>query len=91
MGIFCQEMDLTMIYCDNQSCVKLYENLIFHDKSKHIDIWYRHLQDCVHRRIMLLQYIPNEEQDDDILTKALLRGKFELHRCRIGVVDNPSY
>jgi hypothetical protein len=30
-----------------------------------------------------------EEQDVDILTKALSRGKFEFHRCRIGVVDNP--
>ena len=38
---------------------------------------------------MLLQYILTCEQDDDILTKDLLRGKFEFHRCRIGVVDNP--
>jgi len=38
---------------------------------------------------MLLQYIPTEEQDNEILTKALSRGKFEFHRCRIGVVDNP--
>ena len=38
---------------------------------------------------MLLQYIPTKEQDVDILTKALSRGKFEFHRCKIGVVDNP--
>jgi len=38
---------------------------------------------------MLLQYIPTEEQDDEILTKYFPRGKFEFHRCIIGVVDNP--
>jgi len=38
---------------------------------------------------MLLQYIPREEQDVDILTKALLRGKLDFQRCRIRVVDNP--
>ncbi len=38
---------------------------------------------------MLLQYIPTKEQYVDILTKDLLRGKFEFHKCRIGVVDNP--
>jgi len=38
---------------------------------------------------MLLQYISTEEQDVNILTKAFSRGKFELHKCRIGVVDNP--
>jgi len=38
---------------------------------------------------MLLQYILTEEQDANILKKALSRGKFEFHRCRIRVVDNP--
>ena len=38
---------------------------------------------------MLLQYIPTEVQDADILTKALGRRKFEYHRGRIGVKDNP--
>jgi hypothetical protein len=38
---------------------------------------------------MLLQYIPTEDQDADILTKVLTRRKFEYHRDRIGVKDNP--
>ena len=38
VGLFSQEMDPTMIYCDNQSCIKLSESPIFHDRSKHIDI-----------------------------------------------------
>ena len=38
---------------------------------------------------MLLQYIPTKEQDVDISRKALSRLKFEFHRCKIGVVDNP--
>lgn len=38
---------------------------------------------------MLLQYILTKEQDENILTKTLSRGKFVFHRCRIGVVDNP--
>ena len=47
VGLFNEEMDPTMIYCDNKSCVKLSENAVFHDKSKHIDIRYHHLRDCV--------------------------------------------
>jgi hypothetical protein len=62
---------------------------MFHDRSKHIDIRYHHLKDCVQRKIMLLQYIPTEDQDADILTKALTRSKFEYHRDRIRVKDNP--
>jgi len=38
---------------------------------------------------MLLEYIPTEEQDVDILSKALSRCKFEFHKDKIGVADNP--
>eukprot|EP00253_Pinus_taeda_P007845 PITA_07845 len=54
VGLFGQMMDPTMIYCDNQICIKLSENPVFHDKSKHIDIFYHHLRDCVVKRIMML-------------------------------------
>lgn len=74
---------------DNESFIKLYDNLIFHDMSKHIDIRYHYFWDYVQRRIMLLKYTPTEEQDVDTLKNALSRGKFEFHRCRIGVVENP--
>ena len=38
---------------------------------------------------MLLSYIPTEDQDVDILTKALTRSKLEYHRGSIGVENNP--
>jgi len=38
---------------------------------------------------MLLEYIPTKEQDVDFLKKALSRCKFEFHKDRIGVDDNP--
>jgi hypothetical protein len=41
-ALFGHEMDSTIIHCDNQSCVKLSENPVFHDKSlRHIEIWCR--------------------------------------------------
>ena len=89
VGLFGSHLEPTVIYCDNQSCIKLSANPVFHDRSKHIDIRYHHIRDCVQRRIMLLSYIPTEDQDADILTKALTRSKFEYHRGRIGVADNP--
>eukprot|EP00253_Pinus_taeda_P013275 PITA_13275 len=43
VGLFGQRMDRTVIYCHNQSCIKLSENPFFHDRFKHIDIRYHHL------------------------------------------------
>ena len=39
--IFDLQLDATCIHCDNQSCMNLLENPVFHDKSKHINIKYR--------------------------------------------------
>ena len=46
-GLFDQVLDSTVIYCDNQSCVKLSENPVFHDRSKHIEIKYYFMFDKV--------------------------------------------
>jgi hypothetical protein len=47
--LFDLDMEATMILCDNQSCIKMTENLVFHDKSKHIEIWYHYIRDMVKR------------------------------------------
>jgi hypothetical protein len=76
------------VYCDNQSCIKLSENPVFHDRSKHIDIQYHFLRDRVQKGAMVLEYVPSNLQGGDILTKPLAKGKFEMLRERLGLVEN---
>ena len=45
--LFDLQLDATSIHCDNQSCIKLSENTVFHDKSKHIEIKYHYIRDMV--------------------------------------------
>jgi hypothetical protein len=49
IGLFGLELDATVIHCDNQSCIKLFENLVFHDKSKHIEIIFHFIRDRVQK------------------------------------------
>ena len=48
-GFFNVALEMNFVFCDNQSCVKLLENPVFHDKSKHIEIKYHHIRDMVQR------------------------------------------
>jgi hypothetical protein len=48
--LFNHEMDPTTIHCDNRSCVKLSENPVFHERSKHIEIKYHCIRDMVQRK-----------------------------------------
>jgi hypothetical protein len=88
--LFNQVLDSTVIYCDNQSCVKILENPMFHDKLKHIEIKYYFLHDKVHRGEAVLQYIATDEQTTDILTKPLSKIKFAYLRDKLGLMDISS-
>jgi hypothetical protein len=76
-GLFNLEMEATVILCDNQSCIKMTENPVFHDKSKHIENRYHYIRDMVQRGSIKLQYVSTDERVADVFTKPLSRVKFE--------------
>ena len=88
VGLFRQRLRPTVIYCNNQSCIKLTENPVFHDRSKHIEIRYHFIRDYVQKGAVKLEYISTDEQVADILTKSLPRGKHVFLRDKMGVVKN---
>ena len=60
VNLFGQELRPMVIYCDNQSCIQLSKNPVFHDRSKHIEIRYHFIRDYVQRGAMTLQYISTD-------------------------------
>jgi hypothetical protein len=70
-GLFGDNLETTVVHCDNKSCIKLTKNPVFHDRSKHIDMRYHYIRDLVQRKNVKLQYIDTSEQVADILTKPL--------------------
>ena len=66
--------------------MKLSENPVFHDKSKHIEIKYHYIKDMVQRGAVKLLYVATEEQIVDVLMKPLARLKFEYFRERLDVL-----
>lgn len=53
-----QMLDPIVVHYDNQSCIKVFENSVFHDHSKHIDIWYQFPKDKAHKGVMIIGYVP---------------------------------
>ena len=46
-GFFGENIEPIVINCDNQSFINIYENPMFHDKSKHIEMKYHFIRDMV--------------------------------------------
>lgn len=82
-----EEDSAVTLKIDNQSAIALSKNPVFHYRSKHIDIRYHFIRECVEEDRVKLQSIATTEQLADILTKALGRELFCEMRSRIGVVD----
>ena len=65
----------TTIYQDNQGCIALAKNPVYHSRTKHIDIKFHFLREKVLEEVITLEYKPTEEMVADGFTKALPRDK----------------
>jgi hypothetical protein len=54
--------------CDNNSTLCMTEDLVHHDKTKHVDIDRHFLKEKIDAQIIQLQYVPSADQNADILT-----------------------
>lgn len=72
---------------DNQSAISLSKNPVFHDRSKHIDLRYHFVRECVEAGKVDISHVRTEDQLADILTKSLGRAKFQELRSAIGVKE----
>lgn len=76
-----------ILFIDNKSAIDLARNPVFHGRSKHIDVRYHFIRECVERGEIVLKQICSDSQRADVLTKALTTIKFERMRKLLGVKD----
>ena len=62
---------------DNQGAIFLASNPAQEHRSKHIDIQYHYIRECVENKKVILHYVPTTEQIADIMTKCLSYKKFQ--------------
>jgi hypothetical protein len=82
-----REPKVVKLKVDSKSALALARNPVFHECSKHIDLRYQFIQNCLAEGTVSATYINTVDQLADILTKALGRVKFQELRARIGMVQ----
>ncbi|WVZ58506.1 hypothetical protein U9M48_008777 [Paspalum notatum var. saurae] len=71
---------------DNNSAIELAKNPVLHSRSKHIDIKFHFIRDCVEKRQVILEQVGTSQQLADVFTKPLGKNKFEEMKNQVGMV-----
>lgn len=79
-----------LIYNDNQGALKLSENPVFHNRSKHIDMRYHFLRDKVKVGTVTFKHISTNRMIADILTKGLHGPKHQEFITLMGLQEVTS-
>lgn len=72
------------VFEDNQSCIRMASTLES-KRTKHIDIRYHFIKNCVSENKVKLSYIQTNEQVADIFTKQLAGPKFNYFRDHLNL------
>ena len=79
--------DSLFIHEDNQGCIKIIQNPIQHQRTKHFMVNYHYSRLLYKNKTILPIYCPTEDMVADIFTKALPGPAFKRHRSSLGVIE----
>ena len=70
---------------DNQLAITLTKNPVLHDRSKHIDVKFHFLRDCVDGGQIIIEFVEIGRQLADVLAKPLERLRLTKLKEMIGM------
>ncbi|WVZ63746.1 LOW QUALITY PROTEIN: hypothetical protein U9M48_013354 [Paspalum notatum var. saurae] len=81
-----QALAAPILRIDNKSAIELAKNPIFHNRSKHIDIKFHFIRDCMERKQVILEQVGTDQQLADVFTKPLEKNNFKKMKTQVGMV-----
>ena len=68
---------------DSESAIHLSNNPVYHEKTKHIEVWFHHIWELVMEKKLEIRKIDTEVNIADFLMKPLLRQCFRTLKTKM--------
>ena len=79
----------TKLWCDNVSALAIASNLVFHARTKHVELDYHFFREHVLWRDLQVKYIATVDHLADVFTKSLSTSRFHFLHSKIMVSIDP--
>ena len=76
-----------LLYIDNKSALALAKNPVLHERSKHIDVRFHFIRDCINNGTLETDYVRTGDQLADLLTKPLPRERLQELRIQSSIIN----
>jgi hypothetical protein len=80
-----------LLPCDNESAIRMVDNPVEHNRTKHIDIRYHFLRDHQQKGDIEIAYVNTQNQLADIFTKPLDEKTFSKLRNELNILDSRNF
>jgi hypothetical protein len=77
--------------CDNESAIRMADNPVEHNRTKHIDIRYHFRRDHQQKGDVEIAYVSTHNQLANIFTKPLDEKTFSKPRNEINILDSQNF
>ena len=79
-----------LLHCDNKAAIAIANNLVQHDRTKHLEVDRHFIKDHLNQGIINLPFVSSQTQLADILTKVVSEKIFHSSLGKLEMIDTHS-